>query len=49
MGFVLSLAKVNVFGGHQTLVDVETLAYYKEDDFSPRTVTFTVNVIKHLG
>lgn len=44
MGFLLCLAKVNDFGNHQTLVQVDTLAYYRNDNSSPRKDSFVVNV-----
>ncbi|MCJ1344692.1 hypothetical protein MMC31_002895 [Peltigera leucophlebia] len=47
MGFLLSLAKVNEFTARQTLLNVETLAYYQNDDFSPRKDEFLVSIINH--
>lgn len=45
MGFLLSLAKVNEFQARETLVNVETLAYYKNDNQSPRKDEFLVNIV----
>lgn len=45
MSFLLCLAKVNEFKEQQTLVRVETFAYYKDDHFSPRRGDFLVNII----
>lgn len=45
MGFLLCLAKVNLFQARETLVNVETLAFYKNDNFSPRKDEFLVSIV----
>jgi hypothetical protein len=45
MGFLVCLAKVNEFEKYQTLVTVNTLAYYLNDSHSPRKNSFVINVI----
>lgn len=45
MGFLLCLAKVNIFQARTTLVNVETFAYYKNDKSVPHNDEFLVNIV----
>lgn len=44
MGFLLCLAKVNMFQASETLLNVETFAFYNDDNFSPRKDEFLVSI-----
>lgn len=45
MGFLLALAKVNLFQARETLLNVETFAFYHNDNFSPRKDEFLVSIV----
>lgn len=45
MGFLLALAKVNLFQARETLLNVETLAFYNNDNSSPRKDEFLVSIV----
>ncbi|THC91742.1 hypothetical protein EYZ11_008793 [Aspergillus tanneri] len=45
MGFLLSLATVNLFPDHQTLVRLDTMAYYTDPSHPTQETNFDANII----